>query len=106
PGNRPSLTITSLWQIPHASTFTSTCPRPGCGTSRSTISKSPPALLICAAFIFVVIFCCSVSSCSQLTPLLAGGDFLVVHVFPILFLLGGLLTCQPGDEPGSKKSEH
>src|SRR5437870_10022534 len=28
-----------------------TCPAPGCGTSRSTISKSPPALRTCATFI-------------------------------------------------------
>src|SRR5215472_3315902 len=28
-----------------------TCPAPGFGISRSTISKSPPALEICAAFI-------------------------------------------------------
>src|SRR6516162_10437423 len=28
-----------------------TCPAPGLGISRSTISKSPPALEICAAFI-------------------------------------------------------
>src|SRR3989441_434252 len=28
-----------------------TCPAPGCGTSRSTISKSPPGLGTCTAFI-------------------------------------------------------
>src|SRR5438034_11800272 len=28
-----------------------TCPGPGCGTSRSTISKSPPGLGTCTAFI-------------------------------------------------------
>src|SRR6266487_4239801 len=38
PGHRPSLTNTSLWQIPHASTFTRTCPAPGSGISRSTNS--------------------------------------------------------------------
>src|SRR5439155_23930596 len=43
--------------MPHASTFTRTCPAPGSGMSRSTNSKSPPGLLICAAFIFVLIKC-------------------------------------------------
>ena len=38
---------------PQASTFTRTFPGPGSGISRSTNSKSPPALLIWAAFIFV-----------------------------------------------------
>src|SRR5438552_17076985 len=47
----------SLWQMPHASTFTRTCPAPGSGISRSTNSQSPPGLLICAAFIFIVIKC-------------------------------------------------
>src|SRR6266498_525066 len=51
----PSFTSTSLWQMPQASTFTRTWPGPGLGTSRSTNSQSPPALLICAAFIFVLI---------------------------------------------------
>src|SRR5258706_3473808 len=41
--------------MPHASTFTRTSPGPGSGMSRSTSSQSPPALLICAAFIFVLI---------------------------------------------------
>jgi len=48
---------TSLWQIPHASTFTRTCAGPGSGTSRSTTSQSPAALLICAAFIFPIMMC-------------------------------------------------
>src|SRR6476620_5279834 len=39
--------------MPHASTFTRTCPAPGSGMSRSTNSQSPPALLTCAAFIFI-----------------------------------------------------
>src|SRR5437588_2799384 len=39
--------------MPHASTFTRTWPMPGSGMSRSTNSKSPPGLLICAAFIFI-----------------------------------------------------
>src|SRR5213592_1036014 len=55
PGHRPSFTKTSLWQMPHASTFTRTCPAPGSGISRSTNSHSPPALLICAAFIFNIV---------------------------------------------------
>src|ERR1700690_1288603 len=50
PGQYPSLTSASLWQIPHASTLMRTCPRPGCGIGRSTISKLPPGLLTCTAF--------------------------------------------------------
>src|SRR6266480_6823037 len=57
PGHRPSLTSTSLWQMPHASTFTRTCPAPGSEISRSTNSQSPPGLLICAAFILIFIKC-------------------------------------------------
>src|SRR5438034_3550347 len=57
PGHKPSLTNRSLWQMPHASTFTRTCPLPGSGMSRSTNSQSPPGLLMCAAFIFVFIKC-------------------------------------------------
>src|SRR6516225_8961164 len=41
----------SLWQTPQACTFMRTCPRVGFGMTRSTISKSPPSLEICAAFI-------------------------------------------------------
>src|ERR1700752_3774318 len=51
----PSLTRESLWQMPQASTFTRTWLGPGSGMLRSTSSQSPPALLICAAFIFVLI---------------------------------------------------
>src|SRR5256886_17593435 len=51
----PSLMSTSLWQMPHASTFTRTCPGPGCGMSRSTNSQFPPGLPICAAFIVFII---------------------------------------------------
>src|SRR5207237_9046200 len=43
--------------MPHASTFTRTCPAPGSEISRSTNSQSPPGLLICAAFIFLFIKC-------------------------------------------------
>src|SRR5436189_6032710 len=52
----PSLTSMSLWQMPHASTRTRTCRGPGSGMSRSTNSQSPPGLLICAAFIFMLFF--------------------------------------------------
>src|SRR5215467_8600015 len=38
--------------MPQACTLTRTCPGPGWGISRSTISKSPPALGTCTAFIF------------------------------------------------------
>src|SRR6478736_3821741 len=48
---QPSFVSTSLWQIPQACTLMSTCPAPGLGISRSTISKSPPALGTCATFI-------------------------------------------------------
>src|SRR5437588_12379085 len=37
--------------LPQAWTLMRTCPTSGLGISRSTISKSPPALGICAAFI-------------------------------------------------------
>src|SRR5437763_3711784 len=47
--------------MPHASTFTRTCPGPGCGMSRSTNSQFPPGLPICAAFMVFInlrsIFC-------------------------------------------------
>src|SRR5215467_10955555 len=55
PGQRPSLTNTSLWQMPHASTFTRTCPARGSGITRSTTSHSLRGLLICVACICVVI---------------------------------------------------
>ena len=42
---------TSLWQTPQACTLMRTCPAPGLGISRSTISKSAPGLGICATFI-------------------------------------------------------
>src|SRR5262245_36377357 len=38
--------------MPQASTFIRTCPALGWGMSRSTSSKFPRGLLICAAFIF------------------------------------------------------
>src|SRR6266481_2041471 len=50
PGQSPSLTMTSLWQTPHASTLMRTCPRPGSGIGRSTSSRAPPGLLTCTAF--------------------------------------------------------
>jgi hypothetical protein len=50
PGQYPSFTSASLWQMPQASTLMRTCPRPGCGMGRSTTSKFPPALLIWTAF--------------------------------------------------------
>src|SRR5258708_25538501 len=55
PGKSPALTRESVWQIPHASTFRGTAPALGSGISRSINSQSPPGLLICAAFIFVLI---------------------------------------------------
>src|SRR5712692_9993960 len=50
PGQAPSLVNTSLWQTPQACTLMRTCPAVGLGISRSTISKSAPALGTCAAF--------------------------------------------------------
>src|SRR5262249_28848748 len=51
PGHAPSFVSTSLWQTPQACTLMRTSPAPGSGTSRSTISKSPPGLEIWATFI-------------------------------------------------------
>src|SRR5258708_29081343 len=48
-GTCPSLTSTSLWQMPHASTLTSTFPAPGAGTGLSTSSKGPPGRDTCTA---------------------------------------------------------
>ena len=39
PGQCPSTVRESLWQTPHASMRTRTCPGPGSGTSRSTSSN-------------------------------------------------------------------
>src|SRR5882724_2297947 len=50
PGQSPSLTSTSLWQTPQASTLMRTCARPGSGMGRSTSSNGPPGLLTCTAF--------------------------------------------------------
>src|ERR1700686_2092712 len=51
PGQAPSFVNISLWQTPQACTLMRTCPAPGLGISRSTISKSAPGLETCAAFI-------------------------------------------------------
>src|ERR1700745_3140217 len=53
PGQEPSTVSTSLWQTPQACTLMRTCPAPGSGISRSTISKPAPGLEICATFICV-----------------------------------------------------
>lgn len=53
----PPWAIESLWQMPHAWTFTRTSPWPGSGTSRSARSRAPPAswtsttrmLIVCSA---------------------------------------------------------
>src|SRR4029077_4767150 len=42
--------------MPHASTFTRTCPLAGLGISRSTNSQSPPGFPTCAAFILLFIY--------------------------------------------------
>ncbi len=42
PGQWPSFVKESLWHKPHASTRKSTCPGPGSGIGRSTISIGPP----------------------------------------------------------------
>src|SRR5215475_7512464 len=54
PGKRPSFVRWSLKQMPQAWTLMRTWPGPGCGISRSTISKSPPALGTWTAFIFAM----------------------------------------------------
>src|SRR5579872_6104296 len=51
PGHWPSFVNSSLWQTPQACTLMRTSPALGLGISRSTISKSAPALGICATFI-------------------------------------------------------
>src|SRR5215469_6049240 len=51
PGQEPSFVSTSLWQTPQACTLMRTCPAPGSGISRLTISKSAPGLGTCAAII-------------------------------------------------------
>src|SRR5438552_8873432 len=53
PGQSPSLTIESLCQTPHASTFTRTKPDLGSGISRSTTSNGHFAFGICTARIFL-----------------------------------------------------
>src|SRR5438309_11587173 len=45
-----------------------TCPGPGCGISRSTISKSAPAFAICATFIFAIAVS-SDAQCGAFLPL-------------------------------------
>src|SRR5260370_3621862 len=52
PGKSPSFVTLSLWQMPQACTRMRTWPDPGCGISRSTISKSAPGFGTCTAFIF------------------------------------------------------
>src|SRR2546427_12693158 len=54
PGQRPSLTSTSLWQTPHAVTLTRTVPGDGSGIGRSTISNSRFAADICATRIVFI----------------------------------------------------
>src|SRR6266851_2918303 len=54
PGKSPSFVMKSLWQMPQACTRMRTCPAPGFGISRSTISKSAPGFGTCATFIFAI----------------------------------------------------
>src|ERR1700674_1986012 len=54
PGQWPSFVGVVLWQMPQACTRSRACPAPGLGISRSTISKSAPALGTCATFIFAI----------------------------------------------------
>jgi hypothetical protein len=55
PGHRPSLVMASLWQTPQASILMRTCPVPGSGISRSTISRGRFGRLTCTARIFGII---------------------------------------------------
>src|SRR5712664_2717549 len=54
PGKSPSFVMTSLWQMPQACTRIRTCPAPGLGISRSTISKSAPGFGTCTTFILAI----------------------------------------------------
>src|SRR6267142_5812828 len=54
PGQYPSFTRLSLWQMPQACTRMRTCPATGLGISRSTISKSAPGFGTCTTFIFAI----------------------------------------------------
>src|SRR5229473_2691946 len=54
PGQYPSFTRLSLWQMPQACTRMRTCPAVGLGISRSTISKSAPGFGTSATFIFAI----------------------------------------------------
>src|SRR5260370_23509242 len=54
PGKSPSFVTLSLWQIPQACTRMRTCPAPGLGISRSTISKFAPGLGTWTTFIFAI----------------------------------------------------
>src|SRR5215468_7629210 len=87
PGQRPSLTNTSLWQMPHASTFTRTCPARGSGITRSTNSQSPRGFLICAACIVVVIHAPLRDACRRGT---ARGRGWVLRTIGAQFPLGRL----------------
>src|SRR5918998_930668 len=55
--------------MPHASTFTRTCPVSGSGILHSTTSQSPPGLLICAVFIVIVM---TAPICYECSPNSAG----------------------------------
>jgi hypothetical protein len=55
PPKMPSFAIESLWQTPHACTFTTTSPRPASGRSRSTSRKSLPAAAACIARILAIL---------------------------------------------------
>src|SRR5450631_426094 len=56
PGQWPSFTRASLWQIPQASTLMRTWPRAGSGMFLSTSSRFPPALLTWTTFIRDILF--------------------------------------------------
>src|SRR5438128_370845 len=51
PGNAPPLTMTSLWQTPHASTLMRIWPESGSGSSRSTSSNALLGFETCTALI-------------------------------------------------------
>src|SRR5258707_5531730 len=53
-GNAPNFVAASLWQTPQAFTLIRTSPAAGAGISRSTSSKSPPALPTCATRFFAI----------------------------------------------------
>src|SRR4051812_45443441 len=85
PGKAPSFVSTSLWQTPQACTLIRTCPAPGFGVSRSTISKSAPAFGTTATFIgAAATLVDSILPPIRLRPLVNGAVFVCRGDRPVL----------------------